>query len=357
MQLKIETLTPLWTGGVEAGNVDRIKVDRIHETGILGSLRWWYEAIVRGMGRKACDPSTGKCKFDLDSYRRSSVADERQRLRDSGLCDVCQVFGATGWRRRFRLTIADKTNPDTSSPKRISADRPSNPKTDKKPTWWFHDYPRVGNLSIQIQSLTPEFPAAVIAGLIQFIADWAAIGARPQMGFGVIKPQKERFDTRPLYELVVPIADKNTYPDLPSLQNIFLARISPKNNVQFSERETFNLKWDLRQLFQNDYHLRHFIMGTVKDQRIAAKVRMSRPYDNGRLMRVWGWIPEKANVYQSAWNRDSVIAEIYKHLNKNYALQKWREMNSSRDNVTPNIIEARSYLQSLLGLKEEVDAT
>jgi CRISPR type III-B/RAMP module RAMP protein Cmr1 len=42
MKIRLKTLTPLWTGGVEAG-----KVDRVHETGIIGSLRWWYEAIVR----------------------------------------------------------------------------------------------------------------------------------------------------------------------------------------------------------------------------------------------------------------------------------------------------------------------
>jgi len=35
MELTIETLTPLWTGGVDG------RADRIHETGILGSLRWW----------------------------------------------------------------------------------------------------------------------------------------------------------------------------------------------------------------------------------------------------------------------------------------------------------------------------
>ncbi len=44
MEVRIQTLTPLWTGGVQAG-----KVDRIHETGIVGSMRWWYEAIVRGL--------------------------------------------------------------------------------------------------------------------------------------------------------------------------------------------------------------------------------------------------------------------------------------------------------------------
>ncbi|HHF52316.1 MAG TPA: type III-B CRISPR module RAMP protein Cmr1, partial [Candidatus Aminicenantes bacterium] len=40
--MKIKTLTPIWTGGVGG------RCDRLHETGIIGSLRWWYEAIVRG---------------------------------------------------------------------------------------------------------------------------------------------------------------------------------------------------------------------------------------------------------------------------------------------------------------------
>ncbi len=42
--VKIKTLTPLYTGGVEG------TMDRIHETAILGGLRWWCEAIVWGAG-------------------------------------------------------------------------------------------------------------------------------------------------------------------------------------------------------------------------------------------------------------------------------------------------------------------
>ncbi len=45
LAVKIKTLTPIWTGGVDG------TMDRIHETGILGSLRWWYEAIVRRWGK------------------------------------------------------------------------------------------------------------------------------------------------------------------------------------------------------------------------------------------------------------------------------------------------------------------
>ena len=41
LEIRLKTLTPLWTGGVSG------QCDRVHETGIIGSLRWWYEAIVR----------------------------------------------------------------------------------------------------------------------------------------------------------------------------------------------------------------------------------------------------------------------------------------------------------------------
>ncbi|MCS6888414.1 MAG: type III-B CRISPR module RAMP protein Cmr1, partial [Chloroflexus sp.] len=169
MEIRLETLTPLWTGGVKAG-----KVDRIHETGILGSLRWWFEVLVRGLGGKACDLSKGSCGFDEAKYRKSGAEDERQRLRDAGLCDVCQVFGATGWRRRFRLRITDTEVSNASINHTISlgdrqyTDGRGNTHT---PTWYFRDptqrklnpnTPKTGQFIVQIQSLAPDFPAEIV---------------------------------------------------------------------------------------------------------------------------------------------------------------------------------------------------
>lgn len=50
--ITLKTLTPLWTGGADG------RSDRLHTTGIIGSLRWWYEGIVRGLGKQ--QRSTGK---------------------------------------------------------------------------------------------------------------------------------------------------------------------------------------------------------------------------------------------------------------------------------------------------------
>lgn len=339
----------MWTGNVGG------QVDRIHETSIIGSLRWWFEVLVRGLGGMVNDPiKDERSCFDYENYENSEAEDERVRLHDAGLCDVSQVFGAAGWRRRFRLTVADQTQSDTSSPTKINANR-TNPKTGKNPAWWLPDYPRSGDLTIQVQSLAKNFPAEIISGLLQFVADWAAIGAKAQMGFGVVEQVNGRIDARPLHNWLVAIAGSRQYPKLPNLQNIFLARIQLQNATGQS---TFDLKYDLRQLFagQQNTKLRHFVMGTVKDGRMAAKVKMSRPYGNDGMMRVWGWIPEQADVYQGSWNRGKVVDTIYQHLNTNYTLQFWREMNSPRDTATPNQGDAKAFLRSLLGLEDEDDA-
>jgi len=93
MEIRLKTLTPLWTGGVDR------TCDRLHETGLIGSLRWWYEALVRGLGGYACDPtSEDRCEY----APRKSDPPEKQ------LCAACYLFGCTGWGRKFRLRVVDE---------------------------------------------------------------------------------------------------------------------------------------------------------------------------------------------------------------------------------------------------------
>ena len=85
MEITLKTLTRLWTGGIDQ------TCDRLHETGLIGSLRWWYEALVRGLGGYACDPTS------------------EDRCPDKGgkHCVACELFGCTGWARKFRLEALD----------------------------------------------------------------------------------------------------------------------------------------------------------------------------------------------------------------------------------------------------------
>ena len=86
---KLEALTPIWTGDAQRRSTNLIP------TGIMGSLRWWYEVLVRGLGGKACDPT-------VDGVRCPD--------RNNRHCVVCELFGCTGWARKFRLMVMDENN-------------------------------------------------------------------------------------------------------------------------------------------------------------------------------------------------------------------------------------------------------
>lgn len=87
--IEVEELTKIHTGDAYRKHV------KLRETGILGSLRWWYETIVRGLGGTACDP-TDKNKHCPD--------------KEGNHCDACELFGCTGWSRKFRLEVEEHDN-------------------------------------------------------------------------------------------------------------------------------------------------------------------------------------------------------------------------------------------------------
>lgn len=377
MEIDLKTLTPLWTGGVETG-----KVDRIRETGILGSLRWWFEVLVRGVGGMVNDPTAdnNSC-LDLDKYK--ILSDEQKHnpasLRKAGLCDVSQIFGATNWKRRFRLEIVDSTKHDKEENvhkeialaeyKYFNKYRNEN----VTPKWWFpeleEDKPRFGKLTIKVISLSSDFNPEIIGGLVQFIADWGALGARTQMGFGVVALADEPIDTRPLFDHLMDLKCSPVDETLPSLKNMFFAKIRTKNGTIFSEKDPFILKYHLRQMFAQyrgshdkneekaEKRVRHFIMGTTEKPNISAKINMSRPYksldDADSIIRLWGWIPEASQEYQSPWNREKAKNMIYNYLKKNYDLQinDWKEFQHLSVPSQPKDMD--HFLSELLFVEEE----
>lgn len=82
---QFKALTDIWTGDANG------KGDRLIPTGLMGSIRWWFEVLVRGLGGTACDP-TSPVRCPDQSGKR---------------CVVCELFGCTGWARKFRLMVVD----------------------------------------------------------------------------------------------------------------------------------------------------------------------------------------------------------------------------------------------------------
>jgi CRISPR-associated protein Cmr1 len=95
--VELRTITPVWTAGVERES------DVARESGIAGSLRWWYEVLGRGLGGFACDPtSDDRCQLDEVAYQSDGL---EAGLRD--VCPACRLFGCGGWASKFHLLLTD----------------------------------------------------------------------------------------------------------------------------------------------------------------------------------------------------------------------------------------------------------
>ncbi len=86
-----KALTPIWTGNDEG------KGDKLILTGLLGSLRWWFEVLVRGLGGSACDPTPAGNPCPARTVRNATDPGHH--------CVVCELFGCTGWARKFRFQV------------------------------------------------------------------------------------------------------------------------------------------------------------------------------------------------------------------------------------------------------------
>lgn len=175
MHVRLEMRTPLWTGGVGG------TYDRVHETGLVGSLRWWYEAVVRGLGHRACDPIEDGCIYERKAGETHAEAYAR-------LCEACRLFGCTGWKRRLRLSA--KRSRSAADDRFCLATLDNYGKFNH---WWLSQI--FANSLSQPLPLTDlhlrvEFPpgaeseSRAFTGLLSLMAHYGGIGAKTQYGFG-----------------------------------------------------------------------------------------------------------------------------------------------------------------------------
>lgn len=105
MIFKLRALTPIYTGGLRRDDNSELRF-----TGIKGSIRWWYEVLIRGLGFYACDPrpDADGCSFDIKNVPQAAINDARLFTREvkEQICPACYLFGCTGWSGKFIIRIA-----------------------------------------------------------------------------------------------------------------------------------------------------------------------------------------------------------------------------------------------------------
>jgi CRISPR-associated protein Cmr1 len=337
IQYKLRTKTPIWTGGIGG------TMDHLQETGIIGSLRWWYEAILRGLVSDACDPTVHSCILDLDQYKKLSDKPLGERLHESGLCDACQVFGATGWKRRFRLSVSGQM--EGSGPTTHQQPTGNRYKRDGRtpPSWYFKGPGQSGEFTISITPSSREFNPILITGLLKLINGYGGLAAKTQMGYGWIEfTETPEFDPDHFLKNIH-ISAGSPDAKLPALENMFFCELETTDH---GITAVLNAKFDVRELFReslDNTDLRHFVCGTVKGTRQGSKIFISQAVND--RMRVWGWIPHQLPV--RGYTRPQVVGEIHATLSKYGKISGWREFNSPRDLKTPHISDPRKFLVSL----------
>jgi len=148
---QLEALTPIYTGDANRS------YKRLVPSGIMGSLRWWFEVLVRGLGGKVCDPT-------VEGVR---CPENNKQLHEPGHhCVVCELFGCTGWARKFRLMVLDENG------QRVIQDQI---QEGQKFTLRF----------ILLRTIAPE-EWCLLDATLRLIANYGAIGGKT-----VFKPSEE----------------------------------------------------------------------------------------------------------------------------------------------------------------------
>jgi CRISPR-associated protein Cmr1 len=174
ISVRLKTLTPLWTGDTRRNSAIA------QESGILGSLRFWYEGILRGAGVYACDPVEGHCP-------------------DRHPCQACLLFGSTGRARAFRLEIDGLHDIPLSL--RVSTNTSQQTRDWLKSTFCWDNKTKIMRNGIRML-WGPEFSIVVrvsaraedpdhVRSLLLYTLLTAAteggIGAKTQNGFGQVR--------------------------------------------------------------------------------------------------------------------------------------------------------------------------
>ncbi|MGJ8454435.1 type III-B CRISPR module RAMP protein Cmr1 [Pseudothermotoga sp. U03pept] len=321
ISIRVNIKTPIWTGDIDA------KSYTIQTTGMVGSLRWWTETLIRALGKFACDP-TGDSRCPKEE--KTDKVQKKEKY-----CPACLIFGATGRRRIFRL--------DITGGMKVPFDVPINIRPSSRTHGWYFGPGVIGTLNMKIIPLDENFDENLILFPLLIASKLGAIGAKTQHGYGVVELEDlpknlslNNFKTalEKLSEVSIK-RDESNNPVFPSLKDMFFAKVQfsskdddwwqevdgLKNNRQNEEKiRNRQNEEKIRKCLQhgfvpigpvirnwlryskegkkiwggNDTKLEEWLFGTAKKQ--ATKINISCAYKVGQDLwevRIWGWLPEK----------------------------------------------------------------
>jgi CRISPR-associated protein Cmr1 len=373
VEIALTTLTPLWTGGLDAGTVDRL-----HNTGLIGSLRWWYEAIARGLGEDACGARAGE-----------SCGNGRT-------CAACELFGNTGRARVFRWRATGGAR-DGTKVHILPAGRNRG---------WYYDPGLVAPSRRPIRAYLlalrgdPREVENKVLTALRIVERWGGLGARTQHGYGVVAAAAHRDGQNVLPDAAaLTTGGVAPRPGFPVLTDFFFAKYRLQDGVQskwweatppppndgrtwLGLRKGEATRWGggtgsipISPAVKNQLRFtpswlaaplglsaqqKDCVFGTISTPARSAKIHISAAYQVGARweFRVWGWLPrvgvpqglDRAVFLQrlhSALTTPSFWQAVFGSNIVDLRSVVWREFDSTRDTVGRYTVPG-DFLRSLL---------
>lgn len=337
--IKIKPLTPLWIGDENGKNTV------LRETGLIGSLRWWYEIIMKSLGGKVCDPT------DTESEKRCKGKEH---------CDVCELFGCTGWSRKFRLEVESEELP--LEPNVKIGTRMGEKCRSRIVSGFISDKP-IALKFIPLREITDE-EWALLYKTFKVISEYGAFGSHISQGNGVIQIVESGFPQMDFSKIV---REMNNIEALNSLKNFFTYKVNMTFNKEISKLIKYNAFWVQNQKHENlndgweqlwdnyhflpiAYHIRDALRRTESNKEDRHKifgelgcgsdVFVSHGYrinDKVVQVRVFGWLKEGRNNIKNCLLSD--VLSKYLFFDGNY-----REQNN---NLNVKIVEEKNGIEIL----------
>lgn len=351
LTIKLNTLTPIWTGNAFG------KCDEIKESSILGCLRWWYEAINRGLGRKVCSPisddrnkSAKKCKVNSEKFADSILKGKttEEALDEQDICPVCKLFGCNGWSGKIQLIIQDYGGQDIeyalidARRNKTKKGMPFRRKTEGKM------FNKNNFLELQFYPLkhVTDEEWILLDLTLKVISKWTALGARTSQGNGVVNIKNSLQDSgSDLTISLVSRKNNDSRDEYPSLDNFFFSKFWLEFDEEISSLIDNNLFWTgdvgvsnskrwkglwekycfvptafhirdtIRRMEENN-EIRHRLFGKAsRGFKSGSKIFVSHGYkvadkdDKTMEFRIWGYNVEK--------DRNLFMHQLIKHLEDN----------------------------------------
>lgn len=346
-------------------------------------MRWWYEAIVRGMGGYACDPTSEKrCQFDAkaydEEYKRHLKANESKELAskyalEAGLkkvCPACRLFGCTGWKRRFKLeTFVDANQIESFNLATLDKKKSFN-------NWWlsstFEKSIKSDNSNMtfgKFNLVVTEFAnstnlsiSSQIHSLFSIMSTIGAIGAKNQYGYGIFDFKDKKNITDSLEEIKLFLENINQIQETGSTNFYSLDKfwsyeftlaennktvfrfkkanvIGKKSNSSQYIPVSFDIRYKLpgtelglRNIFLKKYGKQKTrqIFGTInKDEKTGSRIFVSHIFrknnNAGYFLKVWGFTDEDIGNFIESTTKDMFGLSSHEVIRKDIALKAFLE--------------------------------